>query len=164
MPPDFSPPGFKPRTGTPFTDAFRRWEATASLTEKQAFADGVNAIAAGLRENPLPTRTDVEVLGPDDPKQEPLGWKMYERLGTTICKRDAIGTPLKENELAVGDEVLVPGLFGGYHVMTVEGRGDPGRMGAQNEALMAILALDHDEWVCVALINLRGVSKLTTEK
>jgi len=166
MPPDFSPPAFKPRTGTPFTDAFRKWEATASLKEKQDFADGMNAIAASLREEPLP---EVTVFGPDDPNQKPLGWMMYERRGTSIYKFDddfrcgVAKHPIKKGELAAGDEVVVPGLFGDYHLMTVE-RDELGKMSARNAALLASLDLDQDEWVCIALINLRGVEKLTLKR
>ena len=39
----------KPRTGTPVTDGLRAWLKNATPEEVQQFADGGNALAAGLR-------------------------------------------------------------------------------------------------------------------
>jgi hypothetical protein len=169
---DFSPPALRLRTGTPVTDAFRRWQAKATPTELQAFADAGKALAANLRVNPLsPTvdegqvRTEVTVLGPDDPNTKTVGWSCYERLGATIIKRGYPGEKLREHDIAPGDEVLVPALSGGYHVMVVDRAAD-GKLFAQSvvSELLAALAFDIDAWVCVGLINTRCIAKLELKK
>lgn len=69
---------------------------------------------------------------------------------------------LNKNDLTVGSQILVPGLFGGYHLMSIF-QADNGDLYAKGETLMAALEFagdDRGSWVCTGLINLRGVEKL----
>jgi len=100
----------------------------------------------------------------DKPDEIKLAWTVEEQLGVEICKPGSTQTRLGRFDLCEGDEVLVPGLMGGYHVMTVT-RDQYGEVSAKGEQLMAALEFDEDRgagaWVCVGLINLRGIEKLT---
>lgn len=115
----------------------------------------------------------MTILGPDDPGKRKIGFTMCERNGVKIYPYDSVGhlsgidpgrlwPILAEDGLREGTKVLVPGLMGGYHVMTVE-RDEHGVLSAKDEHLTAILKYGEDErgcWTCVALMNLRGVAKL----
>lgn len=103
-----------------------------------------------------------------------LKWTIREYQGTEVFKYLASDHPEKgidpakfvpmkaESDLQVGDEIAVPGLVGGYHLMTVE-KGESGGLFAKNEKLLAILEFGKDDrnaWVCGGLINTRGLAKL----
>jgi hypothetical protein len=116
----------------------------------------------------LPVRQDLEVIpdtNPDGSKK--LGWMCSEYVGCEVY-RFKHGTvwdiPLtKEDDLKVGDEIGVAGLFGGYHIMTIAKRED-GELYADGDSMMATLSFNGDDrhcWVSSCLINKRAVEKLS---
>lgn len=111
--------------------------------------------------------SEITVMSADDPNQRTVGFTMHERSGSTICKESAINVPLNnEDDLKEGDEILVPGLMGGYYRMTVK-RDEYGVVYADGDRMMAPLEFAEDDrasWVAVALINKMGLSKLIISK
>lgn len=115
----------------------------------------------------LPAKTDIQVLAAD-PNHKPIGFTIREYMGTEVflypgekfTEKDLVPITIREG-LKPGDEILIPGLFGGYHKMTIHGS-EKG-LSARNEDLSAILAFGEDDrnaWVCGGLINNRGISRL----
>jgi hypothetical protein len=112
------------------------------------------------------------VLGADDldPK---VTFTIRERQGTPVFKFRAEDHPdaidaakladiTREDGLVPGDKILVPGLMGGYHLLTVEAHPEGG-LSAKNDSLLAILEFGKDDrgaWVCTGLVNKRVLSKL----
>lgn len=117
-----------------------------------------------------PVRTELTVLPADPPNQQPIGFRCYERQGVEVFRIDrtldppVVQEPLTcEGDLQEGMELAVPGLMRGYHVMTVR-RDELDGLYAQGETLMAVLRFAEDErhaWVCIGLVNLRGIKKLS---
>lgn len=118
-----------------------------------------------------PVKTGLTVLPADDVKQEKLGWTVREYLGCEVYpyKPDAEGKlppqlePIKtEDGLKEGMQILVPSLVGGFHIMTV--MKEDNELYARGEKLMGALEFAKEDgrnaWVCVGLINMRGVEKL----
>lgn len=115
----------------------------------------------GMDDPKMPLRTEITVLSADPSDQKPLGFRMFEREGVTIFDPDAIGTPL--TELQVGQKILVPALFGGFHLMVVGKDEGNGRLVGRGDQLIALLTIAKDSracWVCVGLCNMRGLRKL----
>jgi hypothetical protein len=121
---------------------------------------------------PRTVRTEIEVLGPDDPKRRTPGWMCYEVRGAEIyffdrevhgdgIVRDKLRTIPKDG-MTEGLEILVPALVGGFYVN--EGRHRPVRpASAHNEHTGAILEFSKDDrqcWVSLGAINLKGLKKL----
>lgn len=121
----------------------------------------------------IPVRTEIEVLGPDDPNKPTIGWMCYEQEGAEVylfdrtvhgdgIVRDKLQTITARDGLTEGLEILVPSLFGGYHVMRVviDQFGQPQ---AHNDTTGAILKFTEDDrkcWVSLGSINLKGIKKL----
>lgn len=124
----------------------------------------------------VPVRTELTVLPADDPSKREIGLVIRERNGVEIHKfeegrkyeRDEDGrwkdlAPItEEGDLRAGDKILVPGLMGELFVMSVEAD-KYGALTARGEHLSAVLEFGKDDrhaWVCVGLINLRGLQRL----
>jgi hypothetical protein len=106
-------------------------------------------------------RTEVTVLGPDDPGREPLGFRMTERNGVDVYKLDddfRCGTgrnTIGPSELQAGMEVAIPAMTGGYNVMTI-GVGADGKPVAMGGGWSGVLRLADDGrawWVCIAMVK-----------
>lgn len=119
--------------------------------------------------NKIPARTEVTVIGPDDPNMKPLGFRVTERDGVTLFKFDAEGgidkRPLtNQDDVQPGVQLAVASLFGGFIPMTVEqDKETEGRLVARGGNLLAILEFAEDDrkcWTCVGMINMRGLKKL----
>lgn len=121
----------------------------------------------------IPTRTQIEVLGPDDPNRPKLGFMCYEQEGAEVylfdravhgdgLVRERLQTITARDGLTEGLEILVPSLFGGYHVMKVV-IDEYGQPQAHNDTTGAILKFTEDDrkcWVSLGTINLKGIQKL----
>jgi hypothetical protein len=117
-----------------------------------------------------PKRTEVTVLGPDDPKQKTIGFACYDRQGTTVYRLDddfrcgvAKNPITRREDLHEGDEIVVAALTGGYHGMKIK-EDEYGELQAEGEGLAALLKFGEDDrecWVCLALVNLQGIKKAT---
>lgn len=120
----------------------------------------------------IPARTEIEVLGPDDPKRKTIGFLCYEVRGAEIYyfDREVHGDGIVREKLRTipkdgmveGLEILVPALVGGFLVMKVviDQYGQPQ---AHNEHTGAILEFAKDDrqcWVSLGAINLKGVKAL----
>lgn len=117
-------------------------------------------------------RTETTVLGPDDPNQKPLGFSVSERLGCNVYRLNEGSTSVVEVPLTNKDDLVegmtlgVPALMGGYHVMKVK-KDEYGEMHAQDDKLLAVLKFGEDDrhaWICVGLINTRGLKNLRLQK
>ena len=113
---------------------------------------------------PFPVRTDITVLGPDDPKQKPIGFSMTERDGVEVYKLDddfrcgVARNTIGPDDLKVGMEVVIPSVMGGYHGMViVEHEGKLQARGGGWAGVLQVAEDDRKTWVCVAMVNLRGV-------
>lgn len=104
---------------------------------------------------------------------ELLNWTVQERQGLTIYSYGPEIDPkvpineaeLKEigrDDLRVGQQVVVPGLFGRF-LMTVQ-LGKYGEFYAETEDTLALLRFEEDDgrtcWVCEAMINKRGLLRM----
>lgn len=113
-------------------------------------------------------RSEPTVLGPDDPTAKRLGWTMQELQGVTVYKLDddfRCGTgqnTIKKDEIQVGMEIAIPAMRG-YFVGKVA-QNEYGEFYANVLHWRAVLEVAQDErdcWVSIALINMRGIAKLT---
>jgi len=123
-------------------------------------------------------RTEVTSLGPDDPNQKPIGFTVREYQGVEISKYDPNRVYLygdkgwdlepitEETALQPGEQILVPGPTGGLVVMTVE-KDTYGVLSGKSDQLSALLEFGKDDrhaWVCIGLVNLRGIERLKLER
>jgi hypothetical protein len=120
-----------------------------------------------------PVRQELTLLKSDNPELREIGFTIRERQGTPVFKFLAedhaenldltkLVDITQEEGLVAGDRILVPGLMGGYHLLTVEAHPEGG-LSAHNDRLLAILEFGKDErnaWVCTGLINRKGLLKL----
>ena len=116
-----------------------------------------------------PARTELTVI-PADPKQESIGFKCYEYLGTKVYRIDrtreviVVEEPLlNKADLQVGMELAVPSLLGGYILMTVT-KDKYGVLSAKGEKLSATLRFSEDDrkcWTCIGMSNMRAFERLT---
>lgn len=129
----------------------------------------------------IPTRTEIVVLGPDDPNQRKIGLVVCEREGGEVFLfeegreykpgpngRLDLEPILSQDVLKPGVKVLVPFITGGYHRMTVV-KDSYGVLYAENyddegkPVLSANLVFDADDrhcWTSSLTMNLRGLKKL----
>lgn len=121
----------------------------------------------------IPARTKIEVIPGDDPNRPKLGWMCYEQRGAEVylfdravhgdgIVRERLQTITAKDGLTEGLEILVPSLFGGYHVMKVviDQFGQPQ---AHNDTTGAILEFSKDDrhcWVSLGTINLKALQKV----
>jgi hypothetical protein len=115
----------------------------------------------------FPVRTELIVLPADPPDRKPIGWTVRTYSGFEILRLVTPGEPgvtiTKKEDLKVGDEILVMGLFGGYLKMVVEQDEDGDLFARGGEHLISSLAFGEDDrecWVSTGLINTRGIKKL----
>jgi hypothetical protein len=114
----------------------------------------------------VPFRTELTVLSADNkPNQKPLGWVIKERNGVEVTKDlETKALIIERDALRIGDTIYVPGLLGGYHVLTIEAGDHEGELRARSkEGLLGILEFggdDRNAWICIGLVNLRGISKV----
>ena len=117
-----------------------------------------------------PVKAEVTVLSADEVNQAKLGWTVREYNGTEVfpynpddhppgeVNRDKLQAITTKEGLKIGDTILVPGMMGGYHVMTVT----EARI-AKDGHTAAFLEFSQDDracWVCTGMANMRGISKL----
>lgn len=129
---------------------------------------------------PLPVRTELTVLPADDPEQRQIGWVVKEYSGVSVGRGPA-GLTAEEilanpdtlmgfelvpitDALRVGDVVLFGGLFGGWHVCTIqEGTGgDPIAVSPSGD-FVGFLAFGEDDrncWACIGGGNLKALQRL----
>lgn len=119
---------------------------------------------------PYPSKTDLTVLAAD-PNTKPIGFVVREYMGTPVFLYP--GEDFKEEDLIPittrdglkeGDEILIPGLMGGYHKMTV--KGSENGLSAEGERAIGVLAFGEDDrnaWICGGLINMRGITRLKVD-
>lgn len=118
---------------------------------------------------------ELRVLPADDPKGRTIGFTCREYNGVRIHRYDG-ATPERDDDghwiglepiteqggIKAGDKVLVHGLFGELYIMDVEAN-EHGTLHAKGERLTGILKFGEDDrncWVCLGLVNLRGVTKM----
>lgn len=101
---------------------------------------------------------EVYALGADTPKPK-LNWTVREYIGSEILDLNQKTINVKE-DLLIGQEIYVPGLFG-WIKMVVKCNG--GSIYAESEHMLSALCFGEDDrnaWVCGGLINKRGLKKL----
>lgn len=121
-----------------------------------------------MPDDKIPLRTEVTVLGPDDPKQKTLGFVVREYDGVELHPLTEAGgvdttKTFKEGELQVGMKVALASLFGGYNVVEIR-QDEKGEFYGINGGFYAFLKLATDEracWVSPGGGNLRAIKKLT---
>lgn len=115
----------------------------------------------------LPASQPLTVIPADEPKVTKLNWVVRERLGCPISRLEN-GVPVQfkpGEDIKEGQEVLVSGLFGGYHPMTIT-KDEYGVLRAESEKLVGVLTSEMYEennepiWVCTGLINNRALLPL----
>ena len=124
-----------------------------------------------MNENKIPAKQELTVMSTDNPNDRKLGFTIRERMGVSIYKapenyqngfkEDKLETITDPNGLEHGQLIFIPGLMGGYHVMTVE-KDSSGAVSARDEKTMAVLEFEPDDrncWICGGLINLRGLER-----
>lgn len=117
--------GLRHRSGTPVTDAFRRWLSTASPKETQDFADAVNGMAAGLLASPLALQDDRDEKG-DDLATGVIDFATFKRVELRTGTVTAAEWVPKSDKLlkleisfgALGSRTILAGIAKDY---TVEG-------------------------------------------
>ena len=118
----------------------------------------------------MPVRTELTVLGADDPGQPTLGWTCQEYSGSEVFLVDAdnkvIRTPLtNESDLKPGIKVCVTTLFGDY-LMTIESDGHRLSAITDSKGTLALLEFDKDDrhcWTSPGAINLGAIKRLRKE-
>lgn len=120
----------------------------------------------------IPARTEVTVIPADEPKRLTLGWTVQEYNGVEVYKIDRKAIRVIEEQLVhqhdiqEGVELAVPSLMGGYHAMKVT-RDGYGKLFAESAGLVAILEFAKDDrqcWICIGLVNTRGLKGLSITK
>lgn len=119
-----------------------------------------------------PARTEVTVLGPDDPNQKSIGFMVREYEGVELhpLTEDGKGVDkqktFKEGELREGMTVACASLFGGYNVIEIK-KDQYGEFYGVSGDFHAVLKFATDDracWVSIAGMNLRAVKKLTVSQ
>jgi hypothetical protein len=123
---------------------------------------------------PIPARTEVTVLGPDDPDREPLGFVVREYNGSPVYKSldpgpDGKPVPLRlKEDLRPGDVALSPSMFSGghpgngYFEFTVAEMED-GRLYGKAGGSAVFLRFAEDDRACWCAVGFsvgRGITKL----
>ncbi len=119
----------------------------------------------------LPANQPLTVIPADEQKSRTINWVCRQRLGCPISRlEDGVPVQFKPGEdLTDGQEILVSGIFGGYHPMKVT-RDAYGVLHAESGNMMAVLTSELYEennepiWVCSGLINKRGLERLKIVK
>ncbi len=111
-----------------------------------------------------PARTELTVLPADDPPQKKIGFVCYELQGCEISKTLG-GAPVPGSEtLAEGSTIYAPGMFGGWHELTIRYGADGKPHG--DGGTMAVLSRTKEDdprgdvWVCIGLVNKQAIKKL----
>jgi hypothetical protein len=123
----------------------------------------------------IPANMPLEVLSPDNPQEQTLGFTIKEYLGGVVFKARSGVTEVKNfgdidterllksrDDLKEGDDIFVTSLWGGLMKVTVK-KDTYGELFAEDGDLMVVLSFGEDDrqcWTTMGYINKRGIERL----
>jgi len=111
----------------------------------------------------MPIRQEIEILPADESKQMKLGWTIVEQSGGSIYLANDINeNPITTRDgIKIGDEIIVPTLFGIVQMTVTELNGNEGT--ADSGYTLGLLEFGTDSrncWTSSSSINKKCLNKL----